>query len=67
MLTPDGNQSGRLGKKLGWDTDMANMRAKLLANGFSEIVASMTTYLNDAEAKMRSTLRCGTMRLRLPV
>ena len=60
MLTPDGNASGKLGKKLGWDRDFPSMRAKLLANNFSEIVAGMTTYLNDAEAKMRSELQCGT-------
>ena len=60
MLTPDANNSGRLGKKLGWDPDLASMRAKLLANNFSEIIADMTTYLNTAETKMRSVLQCGT-------
>lgn len=60
LLTPDGNQSGQLGKKLGFDPDFARMRSKLLANGFNDIVAGMSTYLDDAEAKMRSVLGCGT-------
>ncbi len=60
LLTPDGNASGRLGKKLGYDPDFARMRSKLLANHFDSIVASMTTYLDDAEAKMHAVLGCGT-------
>lgn len=60
LLTPDGNASGRLGSKLGYDADFARMRDKLLAHDFDRIVASMTTYLDHAEAKMRSVLGCGT-------
>lgn len=60
MVTADGNASGRLGKKLGWDPDLQRMRSKLLENGFDNIVASMTTYLDNAETKMRSVLNCGT-------
>lgn len=60
MLTPDGNESGKLGKALGWDADLARLRSNLLAHDFDKIVASMTTYLDTAEATMRGTLGCGT-------
>jgi len=60
MITADGGQSGRLGKKLGWDPDFARMRSKLLANGIDKIAASVTTYLDQVEAKKNSELRCGT-------
>lgn len=58
MTTADGNESGKLGKTLGWDANFDNMRAKLLANGFDKIVADATTNLNNDEAKMRAVLAC---------
>lgn len=60
MVTADGNESGKLGKALGWDPDFATMRTKLLANGFDKIIADMTMNLNADEASMRSDLACGT-------
>jgi adenosine deaminase len=60
MITADKNQSGNLGKKLGFDPDFGKMRDQLLANHFDSIVAGMTTYLDEAEAKMRTVLACAT-------
>src|SRR3990167_3763879 len=60
MITADKNESGHLGKKLGWNPDLKAMRAKLLANNFGQISKDMTAYLDDAEIKMRSILGCET-------
>lgn len=60
MLTADGNTSGQLGKKLGWDPDFNTMRAKLLANHLDDSVKEMTRYLDASEAKMYSLLQCST-------
>ncbi len=60
MVTADGNESGRLGKKLGWNPDFAKMREKLLAADFTNIVRDMTKSLDQDEAKMKSILSCGT-------
>ncbi len=60
MITADNGDSGKLGKKLGWDPDFNSMRAKLLANHFDDIVAGITTNINQAEAAKNKALACGT-------
>lgn len=58
LAMPDGNQSGRLGKSLGWDANLARFRTTLLASGLHDIVNAMTTKLDHDEANMRSILNC---------
>jgi len=60
MVTADGNKSGQLGNKLGWNPDFSKMRDKLLASGFEKIIEEITQSLNEDEIKMRSTLYCDT-------
>ena len=60
MLLLDNNASGKLGKQLGYDPDFAKMRTKLLANHLDDIIAGMSTHLDDIESKQRAMLQCGT-------
>ena len=60
MITADDMQSAQLGAKFGWDDDFGRMRQKLLAGGLEGIAASTSKKLDSDEAKMRSTLKCGT-------
>jgi adenosine deaminase len=60
MQTADGGQSAQLGEKLGWDDDFVKMRERLLAGGLSDIVTATRKQVDEDEAKVRSTLRCGT-------
>lgn len=58
MVTPDNNASGMLGKKIGWDPNLAQLREKLLKGGLKPIIASMSKKLNSDEAALQSTLEC---------
>ncbi|WP_172622863.1 adenosine deaminase family protein [Aquicella siphonis] len=58
MVTADGNESGRLGKQLGWDPDFSRMRNRLLASNFTKVIDDITLSLDQDEAKMRSLLAC---------
>jgi len=60
MVTADNNESGQLGKLVGWDPNFANMREKLLAANFDKIVTHISTSLDQDEATMRSVLACAT-------
>lgn len=60
MVTADGNESGHLGKKLGWNPDFAKMRDNLLAADFDKIINHISTSLEQDDRKMRSILACGT-------
>lgn len=60
MVTADGNESGRLGKKLGWDADFGKMREKLLAADFDKIINDISVSLAEDNAKMQTILACGT-------
>lgn len=60
MVTADGNESGQLGKKLGWDPDFNKMRDKLLAANFNQIVKDISATLDADEAKKAAVLRCKT-------
>lgn len=63
MVTVDKNESGKLGKKLGWDPDFASMRNKLLHHAdFKKILNDMSTTLAQDEAKMHSLLACDCAR-----
>ncbi len=60
MLTTDGGRASMLGALGGWDDDLKKLRERLLAGGLREAIAAGRESLNEAEAKQRATLRCGT-------
>jgi adenosine deaminase len=60
MLTPDGGLAAAKGMAAGWDPDLAQLRAKLLGAAFSDVVTAATRRLDEAEARERELLRCGT-------
>ena len=60
MHTADGGTSAELGMKLGWDSDFARMRDRLLAGGLKEIAAATSKTLAEDEARARTELKCGT-------
>jgi len=60
MHTADGGAAPQLGLKLGWDSDFATMRDKLLDGGLKEIVAATSQTLADDDARARTELKCKT-------
>jgi hypothetical protein len=66
MMTPDGGVAGRLGREAGWPAgtpgpaEFSQMRQKLLASGWAEVLGSAKQRLDAAEARQRDLLRCGT-------
>jgi adenosine deaminase len=60
MSTLDGFAARQVGINTGWDDDFAAMRAKMLANGLPAAIAAGRKAADDAEAKYRSMLGCGT-------
>jgi adenosine deaminase len=58
MVTPDNNDSGMLGKKIGWNSDFAKMRDALLKNGINTIVTQISTQLTNDESVLSRALRC---------
>lgn len=58
MLATDGNQSGHLGKELGWDNDFNTMRDRLLSHNFDQIIQSSAALLNQIEATKKKLLGC---------
>jgi hypothetical protein len=60
MLTPDGGVSTQKGVAAGWDPDFGRLRDKLLAASFADVVTAATRRLDEAEARERELLHCGT-------
>jgi adenosine deaminase len=60
MHTADGRAAAELGMRLGWDSDFAKMREKLLAGGLKEIIIATSKSLREADARARTELKCGT-------
>jgi adenosine deaminase len=60
MEMPDSDASGMLGKQIGWNSDLAAFRQKLLANGLTDIVSTMQKNMATMEAKTLTILACGT-------
>jgi adenosine deaminase len=60
MHTADGLASAQLGIKLGWDSDFARLREKLLSGGLKDVVKATSETLAEDESKARSELKCGT-------
>jgi adenosine deaminase len=60
METADSNASGMLGKKIGWDENLTELRKKLLKNGMSEIVSTISKNLTADETFLHRSLHCDT-------
>ena len=60
MFNPDGGAAARLGMKLGWNDDLAQLRNNLLSGGLPQVVAGASKFLDDTEKKVNEELRCGT-------
>ena len=61
MLTPDGGAGAARGLAAGWDPDLGKLRDTLLAAGFRDAVVSAARgRLDQAEARERDLLKCGT-------
>jgi hypothetical protein len=60
MHTVGGTQSAQLGAKLGWNSDFAVMREKLLSGGLKDAVATAREELDKEGAIIQKDLGCGT-------
>ena len=61
MVTTEGGIGATRGIAAGWDPDLPKLRDKLLAAGFRDAVSSAArTRLDEAEARKRALLACGT-------
>ncbi len=59
MFNPDNGQAAGLGKKLGWNADLAKLRQDLLAGGLTEIVTQASHSLDEIEAREKQDMHCG--------
>jgi adenosine deaminase len=60
MHTIGGMQSAQLGAQLGWSSDFATMREKLLSGGLRDAVAAARTELDHEQDVIQKKLECGT-------
>lgn len=60
MVTPDNDASGALGKQIGWNDDLGQLRTKLLANGLPKIVSDISKQMTIDEAYMKTQLHCNS-------
>jgi hypothetical protein len=67
MLTPDGGVAARLGREAGWPggtpgpAEFGQLRQKLLASGWGEVLERARQRLDAAEARRRDVLKCGSI------
>jgi adenosine deaminase len=61
ILSPDNGAVAKFGAGMGWTGDMAGQRQKLIEKDIARVVAAARGNVDQAEAKMRSLLRCGAM------
>ena len=60
MFAPDNGQAIRLGGRVGWSDDFAQMRQRLQANGLADVIAAARKSLDEDEGRMRQDLHCGS-------
>jgi adenosine deaminase len=60
MHTADGRDSAQLGAKVGYDSNYADLRKKLLDAGLKDIAAATSKKLAEDDARARTDLKCGT-------
>jgi adenosine deaminase len=58
ILSPDNGAAAKFGAGMGWNGDMAGQRQKLIENHIERLVAAARANVDQAEARMRSMLRC---------
>lgn len=58
MLALDAGAAARRGTGAGWNRDLARMRERLLATGFSTMIAEARQRLNVIESRRREILHC---------
>ncbi|MGE3801476.1 MAG: adenosine deaminase [Candidatus Kapaibacterium sp.] len=58
MMTPDEGRVAGLGRKIGWNSDFATMRNRLLAEGLRDSLKVAVNGLNQWESRMRQLLNC---------
>lgn len=58
MTTVDNAESLGFGAKIGWDSDLARLREKMLASGMKDIVARSRKNMDDWNAQKTSVLHC---------
>jgi adenosine deaminase len=61
MVGPNSGAAARLGVGMGWSGDMAAQRQKLLDKQIERVVADGRIAIDQAEARMREILRCGSL------
>jgi len=59
MFNPDNGQAASLGKRIGWSSDLVQMREALLAGGLQQIVAQAGRSLDQIEAQEKEKMQCG--------
>jgi hypothetical protein len=60
MVTTDGGVATRLGRQAGWISDFAQMRAKLLASGWADVLTQTKQRLDAVDARRNEIQKCGT-------
>ena len=59
MYAPDNGDAIRLGERVGWSDDFAQLRQRLQDNGLADVIAGARRSLEGDEARMRQDLHCG--------
>jgi adenosine deaminase len=60
MHTVDGSAAANLGSQVGWESDLADLRSKLIAAGMTQVATAAGASLDRADAEFRSELQCDT-------
>jgi adenosine deaminase len=58
MHTVDGSAAADLGSQVGWESDLADMRTKLIAAGMDQVATAASATLDKTDADYRSELQC---------
>jgi hypothetical protein len=61
ILSPDIGEAAKFGAGMGWNGDTAGQRQTLIEKQIERVVAGARLNVDQAEAKMRSMLGCGSM------
>jgi adenosine deaminase len=60
MHTADAGAAAEVALKVGWDSNYAQMREKLLAAGLKEVAAATSKGLADDDERAKAEMKCGT-------
>lgn len=56
----DGDPAGALGKQIGWNSNLSQLRQTLMSHGMPQIVQQIQQHLDNMISTSRSQLRCDT-------